>query len=57
VLYPYLVYGGWGQPIATLVLEARNALLVLLAWRACAEVWRRVRPEPVSAPGTEPILR
>jgi hypothetical protein len=51
--YPALISARGFTPIlSTLLLASRNVLLVLLAWRAGKEVWRRTRQEdelPVSA--------
>jgi Glycosyltransferase family 87 len=41
LLYNFLVRNYGPVPLATLVLEARNALLVLFAAYTCREVWRR----------------
>jgi hypothetical protein len=49
LLYPYLVNGGWVLPIATINLELRNALLLLLTWRVCTHVWRLTKPVPAAA--------
>jgi hypothetical protein len=49
LLYPYLVNGGWVMPIATISLELRNVLLLVLTWRACAHVWRLTKPVPALA--------
>lgn len=39
LLYPSLVKGYFPVQIATLVLETRNVLMVVLAWQACRRVW------------------
>ncbi|MEP6599845.1 MAG: glycosyltransferase family 87 protein [Actinomycetota bacterium] len=50
LLYPQLLNVRWMTPIATLVLEARNAVLLVFTWQVCRETWRvampatRVRP-------------
>lgn len=49
LLYPYLVNGGWVMPIATIDLELRNVLLLVLTWRICAHVWRLTTPVPAPA--------
>jgi hypothetical protein len=49
IWYAKLVNVGWPTAPMTLLLAVRNALLVWLAWLACAEVWRRTmsaRAEP-----------
>jgi hypothetical protein len=43
IWYAKLVNVGWYTLPMTLLLAARNLLLVRLAWLACAEVWRRTR--------------
>jgi Glycosyltransferase family 87 len=50
LLYPYLVNGGWVMPIATINLEARNVLLLVLTWRVCRQVWRLTKPTVAAAP-------
>jgi hypothetical protein len=64
IWYDKLVNAGWQTVPMTLLLVARNALLVWLAWLACAEVWRRTsradattpdEPSDAMSAGTEPV--
>jgi hypothetical protein len=53
LLYPWTVNGHFPVQIGTLVLELRNALLVVFAWQACRRVWdlsRRASPPTPVAP-------
>jgi Glycosyltransferase family 87 len=47
LLYPWLVNGNFPVQIGTLVLEARNVLLVVFAWQAGKRVWVLARRSPV----------
>jgi hypothetical protein len=64
IWYDKLVNAGWQTVPMTLLLVARNALLVWLAWLACAEVWRRTSRADATTPdeasdamsaGAEPV--
>ena len=41
LLYHFLVKDYGPMPLATIVLEIRNALLLLFAGQACVHVWHR----------------
>lgn len=45
--YTWLVNIGWHTFPMTLLLAARNVLLIWLACLACAQVWKRTRPSPL----------
>jgi Glycosyltransferase family 87 len=64
IWYDKLVNAGWQTVPMTLLLVARNVLLVWLAWLACAEVWRRTsradamtpdEPSDAMSAGSEPV--
>jgi Glycosyltransferase family 87 len=54
IWYSKLVNVGWPTAPMTLLLAVRNALLVWLAWLACAEVWRRTMSARAMSANAEP---